>query len=174
MSKTTRRAAIGAVIKLLCDRFPQTFRHHGQRWRPLKVGIYADLMAVLGDSVRSRDLKAALRAYTSTASYLRALSAGAPRVCLDGSLDGAVTSEHEAVATARLAELANRRLVELANNKPAPQHTVQANTLPAAPPGTSSISASSEIPKPSAPPGAKKLSLADLREAGRRRREAAA
>src|SRR5215831_9696977 len=101
-------------------------------------------MAVLGDSVRPRDLKAALRAYTSTASYLRALSAGAPRVCLDGSLAGAVTSEDEAAATARLAELAN--------NKPAPQHTVQANTLPAAPPGTSSISASSEIPKPSAAP----------------------
>src|SRR5215471_480771 len=172
MSKTTRRAAIGAVIKLLCDRFPQTFSHHGQRRRPLKVGIYADLMAVLGDSVRPGELKAALRAYTSTGSYLRALSAGAPRVCLDGSLAGAVTSEDEAVATARLAELANRRLV--ANNKPAPQHTVQAKTLPAAPPGTSSISVSSEIPKPSAPPGAKKLSLADLREAGRRRREAAA
>ena len=43
MSKTARRARIAAVIKSLCDRFPQTFDRNGPR--PLKVGVYADVLA---------------------------------------------------------------------------------------------------------------------------------
>jgi sRNA-binding protein len=164
MSKAARRATIGAVIRLLCDRFPQAFSRGGQDRRPLKIGIHADLMVALGDTVKPRDLKTALRAYTSNASYLRTLSAGAHRVGGDGTSAGTVTSEDEIVAKARLAELV----------KPPPRATVTKPVSAAqATPTASSIS-----PGPpaqlSVPPAPKRLSLADLREAGRRRREVAA
>jgi sRNA-binding protein len=76
MSKTARRARIAAIIELLCNRFPQTFSRRDAR--PLKVGVYADVLAALGDAVQPRDLQSALRAYTSNA-HLRALSASVPR-----------------------------------------------------------------------------------------------
>ena len=80
MTKAARRATIDAVIRLLCDSFPQTFSRSGQHPRPLKVGVYADALAALGGAIPARDLKSALRAYASRASYLHALTAGAPRV----------------------------------------------------------------------------------------------
>ena len=86
MTKAARRARIDAVIRLLCDSFPQTFSRSGQHPRPLKVGVYADALAALGGAIPARDLKSALRAYASRASYLHALTAGAPRVgiqCLE-------------------------------------------------------------------------------------------
>jgi ProP effector len=154
MSKTARRARIAAIIELLSDRFPQTFDRNGPR-----PGVYADVLAALGDGVQPRDLQSALRAYTSNARYLRALSAGACRVGLDGNPAGTVTPEDEAVAKARLAELAKGT---------APGAKVpSAKAGPEAPARTTAT----ENPKPPAP---KRLSLADLREAGRRRREAAA
>jgi ProP effector len=157
MSKTARRAKITATIELLCNRFPQTFSRRGPQ--PLKVGIYDDALAALGGAVQPRDLKPGLRAYTSNARYLGALSAGACRVGLDGKPAGTVTPEDEAVAKARLAELAKGI---------APRAKVAAAQ---AVPKASSIEAAAENPKP---PVSKRLSLADLREAGRRRREAAA
>ena len=151
MTKTARRARIAAIIELLCDRFPQTFNRGGPQ--PLKVGVYDDALAALGDGVQPRDLQTALRAYTSNARYLRALSAGACRVGLDGKPAGTVTPEDEAVAKARLAELAKGI---------APRAKVPAaQAVPKAPP----IDPAAENPNPPAP---KRLSLADLREAGRR------
>ena len=86
MSKTARRAKIGAITELLCNRFPQTFSRRGPK--PLKVGVYDDALAMLGEAVQPRGLQSALRAYTSNAGYLRALSAGACRVDLDGNPAG--------------------------------------------------------------------------------------
>jgi hypothetical protein len=43
--KLSRRARIDAVIRLLCDSFPQTFSRRGQHPQPLKVGVYADALA---------------------------------------------------------------------------------------------------------------------------------
>jgi ProP effector len=158
MSKTARRARIAAVIKSLCGRFPQTFDRNGPP--PLKVGVYADVLAALGDAVQPRDLQSALRAYTSNARYLRALSAGACRVGLDGKPAGTVTPEDEAVAKKRLAESVNET---------APQVKVALAGQDA--PELPDVRPAAENEKPAAP---KRLSLADLREAGRRRREAAA
>ena len=93
MSKTARRAEIGATIKLLCERFPQTFSRRGPQ--PLKVGVYGDVLAALGEAVHPRDLQSTLRAYTSNAGYLRALLAGACRIDLDGKPAGTVTPEDE-------------------------------------------------------------------------------
>ena len=151
MSKAAKRARIASVIKLLCERFPQTFSRRAPK--PLKVGVYADVLAALGDTVQLRDLKSALGAYTSNARYLRALTGGAPRIGLDGKPAG------EAVARRRLAESVKRE-------------ARQATVPPAqAVPKVSTIETAAENPKPPAP---KRLSLADLREAGRRRRGDAA
>ena len=152
MSKAAKRARNAAVTELLCERFPQTFNRGGPQ--PLKVGVYADALAALGDTVQLRDFKSALGAYTSNARYLRALSAGACRVGLDGKPAGTVTPEDEAVAKKRLAEPVDET---------APQVKVG--------PAQAVLQPAAENPKPPAP---KRLSLADLREAGRRRREAAA
>ena len=157
MSTAAKRARISSVIKLLCERFPQTFSRCG--CQPLKVGVYDEALAALGDAVQPCDLQSALRAYTSNAGYLRALSAGACRVDLDGNPAGTVTAEDEAVAKARLAELAK------GTAPPAKVPAAQAMTK------ASPIEPAEENPNPRVP---KRLSLADLREAGRRRREAAA
>ena len=111
-------------------------------------------MAALGDAVQARDLQSALRAYTSNARYLRALAAGACRVGLDGKPTGTVTAEDEAVAKRRLAESV--------------KHEARQATVPHA---QVVLEPATENPKPPAP---KRLSLADLREAGRRRRGDAA
>ena len=125
----------------------------------------------LGEAVRPRDLQSALRAYTSNAGYLRALLAGACRIDLDGKPAGAVTPEDEAVAKARLAEFSigtsPRAKMPPAKGPEAPARASSAGVGPQA----SAMRPAEENQKPSAP---KRLSLADLREAGRRRREAAA
>jgi ProP effector len=161
MSKTARRARTAAIIELLCDRFPQTFSRRGPQ--PLKVGLYDDALSALRGAVEPRDLKSALRGYTSNSRYLRALSAGAVRVDLNGEPAGAVTAEDEAVAKKRLADSVK-------------ETTPSAKLAPTgkAPPEAPAEKPTAENHKSSAPSAPKRLSLADLREAGRRRREAAA
>ena len=156
MRKTGRRARIGAVLKLLSDQFPQTFSHRDPR--PLKLGIHADVLTALGDAVQPRDLKSALRAYTSNAGYLRALSAGASRIDLEAKPAGTVTAEDEVVAKSRLAE-PRKHIGPPAKVPPRAQTGPKPCAMP--PPAEQ---------KPSAASAPKRLSLADLREAGRRRR----
>jgi hypothetical protein len=81
-------------------------------------------------------------------------------VGLDGKPAGTVTPDAEAVAKKRLAESVNET---------APQ--VKAAPAGQAAPEVPALRPAAENEKPSAP---KRLSLADLREAGRRRRETAA
>ena len=160
MTDTGRRARMRAVIKLLCEQFPQAFSRRVPR--PLKVGIYADALAAFGGTVEARDLKSALRAYTSDVRYLRTLSAGADRVGLDGSPAGTVTPEDEAVAKTRLADLA----------KVSAAGTVEAKIAPRAEPQSkAAVERAVKKENTTAASGPKRLSLADLREAGRRRRE---
>jgi len=107
-------------------------------------------------------LKSALRAYTSRAGYLRALTAGAPRVGIDGEPAGSVTPDEETVAKARFAELAKRVVpAVIAAKAPSTPHT--GPKTPAPTPAT-------EVAKATASAEPKRLSLADLREAGRQRR----
>jgi sRNA-binding protein len=192
MNKQAKHVMNRAVIKMLCDRFPQTFSLEGRRRRPLKLGVHADALAALDGAVSARDLHSAMRAYTSAASYLRTLSAGACRIDLDGKPFGAVTGEEEAVAKGRLADLAKRTppTVKAASPPPALEIRVKVGSITAAPKtmavapkamatAPKSVPSVSETEAPAAPsmPSQsmpKRLSLADLREAGRRRREAAA
>jgi ProP effector len=161
MSSPAKRARIGAVIKLLCDQFPHTFSLHDPQ--PLKIGVHEELVVTLGDAVPAPDLQFALRAYTSTARYLRGLSAGARRIGLDGTLGDTVTPEDEAVAKRRLA-----------NSTIGAAPRTELSPAGQAGPETPANRPTAEIHKSPAPSAPKRLSLADLREAGRRRREAPA
>jgi sRNA-binding protein len=152
-----------AVIKMLCDRFPQAFSMESRNRQPLKLGVHVDALAALEGRISARQLHSALRAYTSGASYLRALSTGACRLGLDGKPAGTVIPEEEAVAKRRLADLAKRI--------PPASESSQSPVTPTRVEACSITTSKTEAP--AAWPAPKRLSLADLREAGRRRREAA-
>ena len=88
----------------------------------------------------------------------------APRIGIEGRPAGAVTPDEELVAKARLAELAKR-----ASPTPVPAKTTLAAQTELETPAQTSAA---EVAKALAPAEPKRLSLPDLREAGRRRREA--
>jgi ProP effector len=56
----------------------------GDEPRPLKRGIYEDLLAAHGEAVPVDELKAALALHTRSTRYLNALASGQPRRGLDG------------------------------------------------------------------------------------------
>ena len=143
------------VIVLLTERFPQCFSVDGPR-KPLKVGIYADIVAALDGAVTPEQLRRGLAAYTGVAGYLRGIVPGASRFDLDGKAAGVVTFEEAAAAKGTMA----RKL------RPAPAMNPETPLVPVDEPKLRPDSA-----PPSVPTGPKRLSLADLREAARRRRE---
>jgi ProP effector len=143
----SKRAQIAAVvIELLAEQFPKCFAVYEQRRRPLKIGIYNELLAALDGAVTKRELHTALGVYTSNPAYLRALVAGAVRIDLNGVPAGTVTQDEAEHAKQRLIA---RRLKRLA--------------APTAAPSTSSIS-------PPPPPSPKRLGLADLKAAALHRK----
>jgi sRNA-binding protein len=150
MAISKRQARAHAAIAQLNERFPAVFTRTARR--PLKVGIHGDLLA---SGFERKLVMAALRSYCGSSSYLSALREGTARIGLDGQAVGVVTAEEEKIAAAQLAEsiarAKNRRLAAAPHAaKPALEVTVSA---PAASSG-----------------GPRRLSLSDLREAGRRRR----
>ncbi len=136
------------LISVLAERFPACFTVNPFYRRPLKLGIHADILAQLSDTVAPRDLSAALRIYVSNSKYLEALVAGAERVDLKGMPVGTVTAGHADIAKAeyeRRREKQKAKQKQLAVAKPA------------------------EPPKPATP---RRISLADLRMAAQARRVA--
>ena len=65
----------------------------GEEPRPLKRGIYEDLLAAHGDAVKAEDLKAALALHTRSTRYLNAVGSGQPRRGLDGQVVEAVAPD---------------------------------------------------------------------------------
>jgi hypothetical protein len=133
-------ATARAVLDFLCEQFPKCFVHYEARRRPLKLGIHLNLIAALAGAVMPHELSRALRFYVSNKVYRSRLQAGAPRINLNGELAGIVTPEQAVVPAKRPAP----------NPKPIPQ-------------------AAPETTAPMLPP-TKRLSLADLRAAGERRK----
>jgi hypothetical protein len=88
-----------ATIELLAEAFPNCFSLYEQRRRPLKLGIYNDILERLAGVVTPDELKPALRYYCDNNIYRRRLLAGAWRYDLDGAVSGAVTKDEEANTT---------------------------------------------------------------------------
>jgi ProP effector len=157
MSK--KRARSKAVISVLAAKFPKCFAVPDTRRRPLKVGIDADLLAALGGAIRRTELIRALAMYCSSEGYLERVLTGAWRVDLQGKPAGVVSADDEKHAKAKQAGIRARREAGMAAaiTQAAASRAHEPAFAPKAEPG----------------PGPKRLSLADLREAARRRREGA-
>jgi sRNA-binding protein len=95
---------IRGIIALLAERFPRTFFVVGKNRKPLKVGIYYDLVADLRDEVSERALSLTLYYYTNEVGYLKSTKQDRPRFDLNGDVAGKVTDEEELYARGRLAE----------------------------------------------------------------------
>jgi ProP effector len=96
-------AKIDATLALLCERFPRCFFHYERRRRPLKIGIYHDLIAALDGAVDAKLLSKMLWVYTFNVYYRQAQTAGAARIDLDGNAAGEVTPAEAANAAKTLA-----------------------------------------------------------------------
>jgi sRNA-binding protein len=73
MSKKSRDLA-SAAMALLVERFPRCFDERNRR--PLKIGINADVVVAMAGPMTARDVANALRFYTGSVLYQRALTAG--------------------------------------------------------------------------------------------------
>jgi ProP effector len=155
MSKKRERTK--AVITVLAAKFPKCFAVPDTRRRPLKIGIDADLLAALGGTIRRTELIRALAMYCSSDGYLDRVRTGAWRVDLEGKPAGAVSVADEKHAKAKQSGIRTRReaVMDGAITQAAASRPHEPVLAPKTEPG----------------PGPKRLSLADLREAARRRRE---
>jgi sRNA-binding protein len=124
-----RRVVAEPLIALLAERFPNAFVVYGPRRKPLKVGIYKDLLAALDGAVTPAELSIALAFYVGNVGYLRSMRVGAWRVDLDGKPMAAVTPEDQKHATARLV---GRRLRTPPAPPPAPTKRLSLEDLRAA------------------------------------------
>ena len=88
-----------ALLAMLTERYPATFRHEGEPPRPLAIGTGDRLIAE-----RALDptlVHTAMRLYTRRHAYRHALAQdGAMRVDLDGHEVAPVSEEHQALARA--------------------------------------------------------------------------
>ncbi|HDT0721854.1 TPA: RNA chaperone ProQ [Proteus mirabilis] len=93
------------IIAFLAERFPKCFIAEGEA-RPLKVGIFQDLVEHLKDETQlsKTQLRSALRLYTSSWRYLYGVKEGAKRVDLNGNDCGELEAEHIVHARTQLAE----------------------------------------------------------------------
>ena len=85
METEIKRISTKDIISYLTEKFPECFSVKGQV-KPLKVGIFQDLSEKLSDdeTVSKTRLRQALRHYTSSWRYLKAIKVGAFRVDIDG------------------------------------------------------------------------------------------
>lgn len=89
--KVKRFDAAQPVLEKLFELYPHLF---GQRFLPLKLGVFQDLMAAHPDVFKRDDLRLALGVHTRSTRYLQAVAAGLPRHDLQGQVVEPVAPEH--------------------------------------------------------------------------------
>jgi sRNA-binding protein len=80
-----------AVLERLFELYPKMF---GARFRPLKLGVYQELLALHPDDFKKEDLKIALGLHARSTRYLDAVAAGEQRHDLNGMPVEPVAPEH--------------------------------------------------------------------------------
>jgi ProP effector len=89
-----------AMLETLAQHFPKCFNL--EQPQPLKIGIAEDVLAAM-PGVSQTDLNIALKAYTNTPAYYRAMMVqGAERIDLNGKPVGAVKAPHAGFAKHKL------------------------------------------------------------------------
>lgn len=79
------------VLDKLFELHPQLF---GAQFKPLKIGIFEDLLARHPDAFQREELKAALGLHARSTAYLECVAAGLQRHDLDGQPVAPVAPEH--------------------------------------------------------------------------------
>jgi len=85
------QAPANPVLQQLADWYPKLF---GEQPRPLKRGIYADLLAAQPEGLDAEGLKAALALHTRSTRYLSSVAAGQARHDLAGQAVEDMAPEH--------------------------------------------------------------------------------
>ncbi len=105
METEIKRISTKDIITYLTEKFPDCFSIKGAV-KPLKVGIFQDLAEKLTDdeTVSKTRLRQALRHYTSSWRYLKAIKVGASRVGIDGKDVAEIDEEQANYASKTLKE----------------------------------------------------------------------
>ncbi len=98
-----RFASAQPVLEQLFELYPQLF---GQRFVPLKLGVFQDLLAAHPDVFAKDTLKLALGVHTRSTRYLQCVAQGLPRHDLQGQPLEPVAPEHVLLS---IVELYHRR-----------------------------------------------------------------
>ena len=123
METEIKRINTKDIITYLTEKFPQCFSVKGAV-KPLKIGIFQDLAEKLeGDETVSKTrLRQALRHYTSSWRYLKAIKVGASRVDIDGVEVAEIDEEQANYASKTLKEsqekFGNKKSQDKAAKKP--------------------------------------------------------
>jgi ProP effector len=145
-----------AVIEALAEAHPQCFYVLSKHRRPLKLGIKEDLRPLV--SFTEEELSAALYRYVKNDGYLKACTEGSPRIALDGNAAREVTAEEAAWSAKLLVEHQQWREAKKAKRD---RHRLEE-------------AARRARKQQQAAPQPKRLTLADLKVAAARRKDAAA
>jgi len=105
METEIKRISTKDIITYLTEKFPECFSIKGPV-KPLKVGIFQDLAERLSDddTVSKTRLRQALRHYTSSWRYLKAVKVGVFRVDIDGKDVAEIDEEQANYASKTLKE----------------------------------------------------------------------
>ena len=100
-----KRTSTKEIIAYLVEKFPGCFSLEGPV-KPLKVGIFQELAEQLADdeTVSKTRLRQALRHYTSSWRYLKAIKVGSFRVDIDGNDSAEIDQEQADYASKTLKE----------------------------------------------------------------------
>ena len=111
------KAAVQHLHALLMERFPTAFPKDYDAIRPLKIGIAADLLLRLGDTVDRKLLNSVLANQTSRDGYLLAVLHGDVRIDLNGNPAGTISEDAKARAAQHLAASVQRQQTRAAARK---------------------------------------------------------
>lgn len=91
-AKSNKRfASVQPVLEKLFELYPQLF---GERFLPLKLGIFQELLAAHPEVFKRESLKAALGVHTRSTRYLQSVASGQKRHDLQGKPVEDVAPEH--------------------------------------------------------------------------------
>lgn len=104
-NEAEKRISTKEIIAYLAKKFPECFSTEGHA-KPLKIGIFQDLAEKLSDdeTVSKTRLRQALRHYTSSWRYLKAIKVGDFRVDIDGKDTAEIDQEQADYASKTLKE----------------------------------------------------------------------
>lgn len=103
-------ASVQPVLEKLFELYPHLF---GERFLPLKLGIYQELLAAHPDQFQRDTLKIALGMHTRSSRYLQSVAAGQKRHDLTGAAVDEVAPEHVFLS---IVELFQRRQARSADD----------------------------------------------------------